>query len=93
MHQDEQNRPLPRDKALDNLRTHIDAVAGNFKERVIGWDVVSEAVSDNLREYLCDPPARRAIGDDYIAKAFEFAHEADPKADLYYNDFGNENAE
>jgi endo-1,4-beta-xylanase len=93
MYQDEQNRPLPRDKALDNLRTHIHAVAAHFKGRVIGWDVVNEAVSDNPREYLRDTPARRAIGDDYIDKAFEFAHEADPKAELYYNDYGNENAE
>ena len=44
-------------------------------------------------QYLRDTPARRAIGDDYIVKAFEFAHAADPDAELYYNDYGNEEPE
>ena len=42
---------------------------------------------------VADSPARRAIGDDFIVKAFEFAHAADPDAELYYNDFSNENPE
>ena len=82
--------PLPRDEALRNLKEHIDAVVGHFKGRVVGWDVVNEAISDANDEYLRDTPARRAIGDDYIAQAFEFAHAADPDAELYYNDYGNE---
>ena len=86
-------KPLPRDEALRNLKGHIDAVVGHFKGKVIGWDVVNEAISDAKDQYLRDTPARRAIGDDYIVKAFEFAHAADPDAELYYNDYGNENAE
>ncbi|QEH38514.1 Endo-1,4-beta-xylanase A precursor [Aquisphaera giovannonii] len=85
------NKPLPRDQALKNLKDHIDAVAGHFKGKVIGWDVVNEAISDAKDEYLRKTPALRAIGDDYIAKAFEFAHAADPGAELYYNDYSNEN--
>ena len=85
-------KPLPRDEALRNLKGHIDAVVGHFKGKVVGWDVVNEAISDAKDEYLRDTPARRAIGDDYIVKAFEFAHAADPEAELYYNDYGNENA-
>ena len=84
-------KPLPRDEALRNLKDHIDAVVGHFKGKVVGWDVVNEAISDAKDEYLRDTPARRAIGDDYIVKAFEFAHAADPDAELYYNDYGNEN--
>jgi endo-1,4-beta-xylanase len=86
-------KPLPRDEALRNLKDHIDAVVGHFKGQVVGWDVVNEAVSDATDQYLRDTPARRAIGDDYVIKAFEFARAADPDAELYYNDYGNEHAE
>jgi GH35 family endo-1,4-beta-xylanase/lysophospholipase L1-like esterase len=86
-------RPLPRAEALRNLKAHIDGVVGHFKGKVIGWDVVNEAISDQPGEYLRNTPARRAIGDDYIEKAFEFAHAADPDAELYYNDYSNERPE
>lgn len=82
-------KPLPRDEALRNLKDHIDGVVGHFKGKVLGWDVVNEAIAD-AGPYLRDTPARRAIGDDFIIKAFEFAHAADPDAELYYNDYGNE---
>jgi endo-1,4-beta-xylanase len=85
--------PLPRDEALRNLKGHIDAVVGHFKGSVVGWDVVNEAIGDAKGPYLRDTPARRAIGDDYLVKAFEFAHAADPDAELYYNDYGNDEAE
>jgi endo-1,4-beta-xylanase len=83
----------PRDEALRNLKSHIDAVVGHFKGKIVGWDVVNEAISDAKYGYLRNTPARRAIGDDYIAKAFEFAHAADPDVELYYNDYDIENAE
>jgi endo-1,4-beta-xylanase len=86
-------KPLPRVEALKNLKDHIDVVMGHFQGKVIGWDVVNEAISDAKGEYLRSTPARRAIGDDYIAKAFEFARAADPDAELYYNDYGNEHPE
>ena len=91
--QDENKRPLPREKALANRKVHIDAVAGHFRGKVIGWDVVNEAISDAPGEYLRDTPARRAIGDDYVVKAFEIAEAADPGAELYDNDYSNENPE
>jgi len=84
-------KPLPREEAERNLKAHINAVVGHFKGKVIGWDVVNEAISDARDQHLRDTPARRAIGDAYIARAFEFAHAADPDAELYYNDYGNEN--
>ncbi len=93
MFRDEDGKPLPRDDALRNLKAHIDGVVGHFKGKVIGWDVVNEAISDAGDDYLRDTPAQRAIGDDYIVKAFEFAHAADPDAELYYNDYSNENPE
>jgi endo-1,4-beta-xylanase len=86
-------RPLPRDEALRNLKDHIDTVVGHFKGKVVGWDVVNEAIGEADGQYLRDTSARRAIGDDYIIKAFEFARAADPHAELYYNDYGNEHPE
>lgn len=87
--EDEQGNPLPREQALENLRSHIHTVVGHFKGRIKGWDVVNEAIDDG-GPYLRDTPARRAIGDDYIIKAFQFAHEADPDVELYYNDYNIE---
>jgi endo-1,4-beta-xylanase len=82
--------PLPREQALANLERYIRTVAGHFRGRVQAWDVVNEALSDQPGEYLRPTPALRAIGEDYIAKAFVFAHAADPDAELYYNDYNIE---
>jgi len=57
---------------------------------VKGWDVVNEAVDEDGT--LRKTPWLAIIGDDYVVKAFEFAHEADPDAELYYNDYSVENA-
>ncbi|MGH7996005.1 MAG: endo-1,4-beta-xylanase [Opitutaceae bacterium] len=88
--QDSAGRPLPRVQALANLRRYIDTVVGHYRGLVRAWDVVNEALSDKEGEYLRDTPALRAIGGDYIAKAFEYAHAADPDAELYYNDYNIE---
>jgi endo-1,4-beta-xylanase len=85
--QDDNGQPLSREAALANLKAHIDTVVKHFKGKVKGWDVVNEAVNDGNEPYLRNAPARRAIGDDFVVKAFEFAHEADPDAELYYNDY------
>ena len=90
MFKDVDGKPLPREQALANLKDYIDVVVGRYRGRVHSWDVVNEAISDEEGEYLRDIPARRAIGDDFIVKAFEFAHAADPEAELYYNDYNIE---
>ena len=91
MFADENGKPLPREQALANLRAHIEAVMKHFDGKVIGWDVVNEAISDKADEYLRDTPARRAIGDDYVVQAFKLAAEAGgPNVQLYYNDFSIE---
>ena len=87
--EDPDGKPLPREKALANLKTYIDGVVGHYRGRIRAWDVVNEAISDNDGEFLRVTPALRAIGPDYI-KAFEFAHAADPAAALYYNDYNIE---
>ncbi|MCB1052484.1 MAG: endo-1,4-beta-xylanase, partial [Acidobacteria bacterium] len=69
------------------LRSHIQAVVGHYKGKVSSWDVVNEA-------FLDDGSPRSTIWQqnipDYIAKAFTWAHEADPAAKLFYNDYNME---
>lgn len=88
--EDQAGKPLPRDRALANLKNYVNAVVSHYKGRVKAWDVVNEAISDQDGEYLKDTPALRAIGEDYVEKAFEFAHAADPNTELYYNDYNIE---
>jgi endo-1,4-beta-xylanase len=80
--------PVDRATLLARMREHISTVVGRYRGKIGGWDVVNEAL--NSDGTLRDSPWRKIIGDDYIAKAFEFAHEADPKAELYYNDYSCE---
>lgn len=86
----EGDKPASRELLLKRLRAHIHAVVGHFKGRIKGWDVVNEGLSDKTEEYLRPNKWQQLVGDDYIAKAFEYAHEADPAAELYFNDYGNE---
>jgi len=76
---------LDRETALARLKAHIDAVAGRYRGRIGGWDVVNEALDEDGT--LRRTPWLEAIGEDYVAKAFELAHAADPDAELYYNDY------
>ena len=87
--QDDQGKEVGRDELLRRMHDHIAAVVGRYKGRINGWDVVNEALNEDGT--LRRSPWQRIIGDDYIAKAFEYAHEADPKAELYYNEYSIEN--
>jgi endo-1,4-beta-xylanase len=78
------NKPS-RDVLLSRMKEHITTVVGRYKGKVSGWDVVNEAIADSGG--LKKTSWLTIIGEDYIAKAFEYAHEADPNAELYYNDF------
>ena len=70
------------------LRQHIRTVAGHFRGKVWAWDVVNEAFNDDgtWRDTLW----LRVLGPEYVADAFRWAHEADPKAVLFYNDYNIE---
>ncbi len=73
------------------MSDHIHAVVGRYKGKIQIWDVVNEAVADSGPDQLRNSLWLQIIGPDFIAKAFHFAHEADPDAILRYNDFGLEN--
>jgi endo-1,4-beta-xylanase len=81
-------KPADRDTLLARMRDHIRTVVGRYKGKIHGWDVVNEAIDEDGS--LRKSPWQVGIGDDYVARAFEFAHEADPAAELYYNDFNLE---
>lgn len=80
-----------RDELLQRMHDHIATVVGRYKGKVKVWDVVNEAVADRGTNLLRRSPWLQIIGPDFIAKAFEYAHEADPDAILRYNDYGLEN--
>lgn len=82
---DEKGNPATREVLIERMKKHITTVVKRYKGRVKGWDVVNEAINDDgtMRE----SPFYKIIGEDYIQLAFQFAHDADPKAELYYNDY------
>ncbi len=77
-----------RDELISILRSHIQTVVGHYRGRVAVWDVVNEAVDENGS--LRDSIWLRGIGPEYIDLAFRWAHEADPEARLFYNDYCGE---
>ena len=85
----EDGQQAGRERVLQRLRTHIATVAGHFAGKVQSWDVVNEAIDDK-DEYLRKSKWLTSIGEDFIAEAFIVAHKADPKAELYYNDYSIE---
>ena len=89
--EDSTGTPLTRDALLARLRDHIHTVVGRYKGRIGGWDVVNEALDEDGT--MRQSPWLRIIGPDFVAKAFQFAKEADPAAELYYNDYSMENAQ
>ncbi len=83
--EDQNGNDVDRETLLARMKDHIFTVVGRYKGRVNGWDVVNEAISDE--GHLRQTKWLQTVGEDFIAKAFEYAHEADPNAELYYNDF------
>ncbi len=80
-----------RDELLRRMREHIHTVVGRYRGKIKVWDVVNEAIADGGPNVLRSSPWQAIIGPDFIAKAFQYAHEADPDAILRYNDYGLEN--
>lgn len=80
-------KPVSKEVLLQRLKDHITAVVNRYKGQIYAWDVVNEAVSDKPDEYLRPSPWLQICGEEYIAKAFQYAHEADPGAQLFYNDY------
>ncbi|WP_238649471.1 endo-1,4-beta-xylanase [Paenibacillus piscarius] len=87
MFQNAEGGPCTREQLLARLQTHINTVVGRYRGRAYAWDVVNEAIEDKSEEYLRDTKWLQIIGEDYLRQAFEMAHQADPDALLFYNDY------
>jgi endo-1,4-beta-xylanase len=79
-----------REQLLQRMHDHIFTVMRRYRGKIKVWDVVNEAVADHGTNRLRNSLWRQIIGPDFIAKAFEYAHAADPDAILRYNDYGLE---
>ncbi len=82
---DKKGNDVSREVLIERMRDHIQTVVTRYKGRIHGWDVVNEAILDN-GEYR-KSKFYEIIGEDFIPLAFQFAREADPEAELYYNDY------
>ena len=85
--EDANGKPVSKEELLKRLKDHITTVVNRYKDVIYAWDVVNEVISDKKDEYLRNSPWFRICGEDYIEAAFRYAHEADPKALLFYNDY------
>jgi endo-1,4-beta-xylanase len=78
---------------LKRLKDHIYTVVNRYKGKIYAWDVVNEAIDDDSTHFLRNSVWYQICGEDFIYKAFQYAHEADPKAVLFYNDYNTERPE
>jgi len=82
---DEKGENVSPEILKDRMKGHISAVVSRYKGRIKGWDVVNEAILEdgsyrNSKFY-------EILGEEFIPLAFQYAQEADPDAELYYNDY------
>lgn len=82
---DNEGKKVTPDVLRKRIKEHIFTVVSHFKGRVKAWDVVNEAFNDDgtLRQSMF----YEILGEDFIPLAFQYAHEADPSMELYYNDY------
>lgn len=82
---DADGKEVSREVLTERMRNHIHTVVKRYKGKIKGWDVVNEAILDDGS--FRQSKFFQILGEDYIRLAFQFAHEADPDAELYYNDY------
>lgn len=87
---DSTGKNVSKELLLQRLKDHITTVVNRYKGKIYAWDVVNEAVSDDSTQFLRNSLWYQICGKGFIAKAFEYAHAADPKAILFYNDYNTE---
>src|SRR5690606_9948551 len=86
---DDSGNLVSKEVLTQRIKTHIFTVVGRYKGRVDSWDVVNEAIEDD-GSYR-QSKFFKILGEDFIKLAFKFAHQADPDAELYYNDYSMAN--
>jgi endo-1,4-beta-xylanase len=91
MFKNEKGDTVSKEVLLQRLKDHITTVVKRYKDYIYGWDVVNEAIDDRDSVFYRYSAWYKICGEEFIAKAFEYAHAADPKAVLFYNDYNTEN--
>lgn len=84
-HHDEKGNLVSKEVLKKRMKEHITTIMAHYKGRVTSWDVVNEAFEDDGS--FRNSAFYQILGEDFIPLAFQYAHEADPSAELYYNDF------
>lgn len=82
---------VTKEVLLKRLKDHITTVVDRYKGKVYGWDVVNEVIADDTATNFRNSIWYQICGEDFVTKAFEYAHAADPTAILFYNDYNTEN--
>lgn len=91
MFKDAKGDTVNKQVLLQRLKDHITTVVNRYKGSIYAWDVVNEVIDDRDSVFYRNSAWYRICGEDFIVKAFEYAHAADPKAVLFYNDYSTEN--
>jgi endo-1,4-beta-xylanase len=87
---DKDGKDVSKEVLLQRLKDHINTVVTRYKGKIYAWDVVNEVIDDNDAKYFRESKWYAICGEEFVAKAFEYAHEADPNAILFYNDYNTE---
>lgn len=82
---DDKGKEVSPEVLKERMKNHITTIVSRYKGRIKGWDVVNEAILDN-GEYR-KSKFYEILGEEFIPLAFQYAHEADPDVELYYNDY------
>lgn len=80
-------KQVTKEVLLQRLKDHITTVVARYKGVIYAWDVANEVISDKADEYFRPSLFYQICGEEFVAKAFEYAHAADPDALLFYNDY------
>lgn len=86
---DQSGHQISKDVLLKRLKAHIQTVVTRYKKDSYAWDVVNEVIADDSA-YFRPSPLYTIAGEDFVEMSFRYAHEADPKAILFYNDYNTE---
>jgi endo-1,4-beta-xylanase len=87
---DEQSAPISKERLLQRIETRIRTLVGRYQGRVAIWDVVNEAIDEDEKGWR-QSPFLTIAGPEFVERAFQAAHAADPKATLLYNDYNEHN--
>lgn len=82
---DDKGKDVSPEALKERMKNHITTIVNRYKGRIKGWDVVNEAILDNGE--FRKSKFYEILGEEFIPLAFQYAHEADPDAELYYNDY------